>query len=80
MLTICVFNITEHCLFLYDGLLVKKQICRCVSDSIDNSASFFALEWTKFHVKLRNFYLYGLILVSYKNVYFFVAFEANGNF
>ena len=36
--TICVFNIIEHCLFLYDVLNVKKYICSSVSDYIDNSA------------------------------------------
>ena len=38
-LKICVFNITEHCLFLYDVLNVKNHICSSVSDHIDNSAS-----------------------------------------
>ena len=36
-LTICVFNITEHCLFLYGVLNIKKHICSSVSDHIDNS-------------------------------------------
>ena len=37
-LTICVFNIAEHHLFLYDVLNVKKHICRSINDHIDNSA------------------------------------------
>ena len=37
-LTICVFNIPEHSLFLYDVLNIKKHICRSDSDHIDNSA------------------------------------------
>ena len=37
-LNICVFDITEHCLLLYDVLIVKNHICRSVSDHIDNSA------------------------------------------
>ena len=32
------FNITEHCLFLYDVLNVKKHICSSVRDHIENSA------------------------------------------
>ena len=35
-LATCVFNITEHRLFLYDVLNVKKHICHSVSDHIDN--------------------------------------------
>ena len=37
-LKICVFDITEHCLFLYDVLNDKKHICRSVSNHIANSA------------------------------------------
>ena len=37
-LTICVFDIIEHSLFLYDILTVMKHICSSTSDHTDNSA------------------------------------------
>ena len=71
-LSTCIFNITEHCLFPYDVLNIKKHIGSSVSDHIDNSCiqkkpikKLLVLKWTKFHVKLRNFEYYGLIQVPY---------------
>ena len=59
---------------LYDVLNVKRRICSSVGDHIDNSAlkkqetikKLLIIKWTKFHVELRKFLYYGLILVSYK--------------
>ena len=57
------FNIVEHCLFLYDVLNIKKNICSSVSDHNDNSTlknkkpikKLLVLKRTKFHVELRNY-------------------------
>ena len=37
-LTICVFVMTEHCLFLYDTVNAKNHICNSVNDHSDNSS------------------------------------------
>ena len=50
-LTICVFNILEICLFLYDVLNVKKHICRGVSNETNEETFSTTMDKISFEIK-----------------------------